>query len=85
MAAAVRECLGTYPAVRLQHRGDYPAGKGLEAWQDAAGATLLKALIVTTRQSAWCKGRAQGVQRGPDGSADPEVGSGAAFEIVGSG
>ena len=46
MAAAVREFLETYPAIRLQHRPDYPVGKGLEAWQDAEGATHLKALIV---------------------------------------
>lgn len=46
MAAAVREFMGTYPAIRLQHRPDYPVGKGLEAWQDPEGATHLKALIV---------------------------------------
>ncbi len=46
MASAVKEYMGTYPAVRLQHRPDYPVGKGLEAWQDAEGATHLKALIV---------------------------------------
>jgi hypothetical protein len=46
MASAVKEWLGTYPALRYQHRGDYPAGRGLEAWQDADGATWLKALVV---------------------------------------
>jgi hypothetical protein len=46
MASAVKAWLGSYPAVRLQHRGDSPIGKGLEAWQDAEGATYLKALIV---------------------------------------
>lgn len=46
MAKAVREYLSTYPAIRVAHRPDYPAGKGLEAWQDKDGATYLKALIV---------------------------------------
>ncbi len=46
MASAVKDWLGSYPAVRLQHRGDSPVGRGLEAWQDAEGATFLKALIV---------------------------------------
>jgi hypothetical protein len=46
MASAVKEWLGTYPAVRYQHRGDHPAGRGLEAWQDADGATWLRALVV---------------------------------------
>jgi hypothetical protein len=49
MAAAVREFMGTYPAVRLQHRPDYPVGKGLEAWQDDQGATWLKSLIVDSK------------------------------------
>ncbi len=46
MAAAVKEWLATYPAVRYQHRGDHPAGKGLDAWQDDQGSTWLKALVV---------------------------------------
>jgi hypothetical protein len=46
MASAIREWLGTYPAVRVQHRKDYPAGKGLEAWQDDEGATWVKSLVV---------------------------------------
>ena len=46
MASAVREFMSTYPAIRLQHRSDYPVGKGLEAWQDSQGSTFLKALIV---------------------------------------
>ena len=46
MATAVRQFLDTYPAIRLQHRPDYPVGKGLRAWQDAEGATHLEALIV---------------------------------------
>jgi hypothetical protein len=46
MAQAVKDWLGSYPAVRMQHRPDYPAGKGLEAWQDSDGATWLKSLIV---------------------------------------
>jgi hypothetical protein len=40
MAQAVKSWLATYPAVRLQHRPDYPAGTGLSAWQDDQGATL---------------------------------------------
>jgi hypothetical protein len=46
MAKAVREWMETYPAVRVAHRAEYPAGKGLEAWQDNTGATFVKALIV---------------------------------------
>lgn len=46
MAVAVKDFLATYPAIRVQHRPDRPAGKGLEAWQDESGATWLKALIV---------------------------------------
>lgn len=45
MASAIKEWLASYPAVRYQHRGDHPAGRGLEAWQDADGSTWLKALI----------------------------------------
>jgi len=46
MAQAVDEFLKSYPAIRVQHRHDYPAGRGLEAWQDPDGATWLKSLIV---------------------------------------
>lgn len=46
MASAVKEYMSTFPAVRLQHRGDAPIGKALEAWQDDQGATWLKSLIV---------------------------------------
>jgi phage head maturation protease len=46
MAAAVREYLDTYPAVRVQHDPQRPVGKGLEAWQDNTGATWLRSLIV---------------------------------------
>jgi hypothetical protein len=46
MNQAVKDWLATYPAVRLQHRGDYPVGKGLEAWQDDTGATWVKSLVV---------------------------------------
>lgn len=45
MASAIKDWLSTYPAVRYQHRGDHPAGKGLDAWQDPDGSTWLKALI----------------------------------------
>jgi len=46
MALAVKEWLATYPAVRMAHRADHPAGRGLEAWQDDQGATFLRSLIV---------------------------------------
>jgi hypothetical protein len=46
MASEIKRWLDTYPAIRYQHRGDHPAGRGLEAWQDADGATWLKALVV---------------------------------------
>lgn len=46
MKQAVDDFLRGYPAIRLQHRSDYPVGKGLRAWQDASGATFLESLIV---------------------------------------
>jgi hypothetical protein len=46
MASAVKSWMATYPAVRFQHRADYPVGRGLEAWTDDQGATWVKALIV---------------------------------------
>lgn len=45
MASEVKRWLSTYPALRYQHRGDHPAGKGLDAWQDDQGSTWLKALV----------------------------------------
>lgn len=49
MASAVKDFIASYPAIRVQHRPDFPAGKGLEAWQDDSGATWLKSLIVDER------------------------------------
>lgn len=46
MKQAVDEWLRTYPAVRLQHRPDYPVGKGLSAWQDPDGSTWLESVLV---------------------------------------
>ena len=46
MGRAIKDYLGSYPAIRLQHRADSPVGRGLEGWQDPDGSTWLRALIV---------------------------------------
>ena len=80
MASAVREFMGTYPAIRLQHRPDYPVGKGLEAWQDAEGATHLKALIVDEQCKRMVRKQVlRAFSVGLSGPSDPEVCAGAAL------
>jgi hypothetical protein len=71
MASAVKEWLATYPAVRLQHRSDYPAGRGLEAWTDDQGSTFVKSLIVDDQAKRMVR---KGVLRAYSvGIADPQT------------
>ena len=80
MAKAVKDYMASYPAVRLQHRGDDPIGKGLEAWQDPDGSTWLKALIVDEQAKRMV--RKQVLRAWSVGLSDPDcrkVCQGAAF------
>jgi len=45
MAAAIQEWMDTGPNIRMSHDPKRPIGKGLQAWQDNAGATWVKSLI----------------------------------------
>lgn len=84
MAQAVQDFIATYPAIRLQHRGDAPIGKGLSAWQDADGSTWLKSLIVTDEAKAMVS---KGILRAYSvGISSPETRKSARaprYEIVG--
>ena len=70
LAGAVKAFLAGFPAIRLQHRSDYPIGKGLQSWQDPDGSTWLKALIVDEKAQRMVR---KGVLRAWSvGIADPQ-------------
>ena len=84
MASAVREFLGSVPAIRLQHRADSPVGKGLEAWQDPDGSTWLTALVCDSAAKAMV--RKQVLRAFSIGVSEPQTRKSARaprFEIVG--
>ena len=45
MAQAVKTWMRVLPAVHLEHRKDWPAGRGVDAWQDEGGSTWVKSVI----------------------------------------
>jgi len=45
MAQAIKTWMRVCPSVYREHSPGYPAGRGLDAWQDDTGATWVKSLI----------------------------------------
>lgn len=84
LGAEIKSWLASYPALRYQHRGDHPAGKGLDAWQDPDGSTWLTALVCDSAAKAMV--RKQVLRAFSIGVSEPQTRKSARaprFEIVG--